>query len=436
MFDVEKLYADRIGGEKFGKDTTVYKFAKIKRAKQAFAKAHPDISIIDLGVGEHDGIAPEEVRERLKIEVDSLANRGYADNGILEFQQAAAAYLNNMFGIDIPTNESSVMEDGKKILEADDYIIHGIGSKGILSLLPLTIVNPGDTTIMTSPGYPVLGTHTKYLDGKVVKLPLKEENGFLPDLKELEEHAKGESKVKIVCVNYPNNPTGADAPLVFWEDLVKLAHEHNFVIVHDAAYSGLKYTGKPTSPFQVDGGLECSLGAYSLSKAFNMIGYRIAFVAGNPRLIAAYGNVKDNSDSGQAKMIQRASIAALENPEFTEKITHKYKRRLEYLVEVLSKHGFDAKMPDGTFFLYTKAPTGTKDGKVFSNAEEASQHMLLEQGISVVPWDDVGNYIRFSATFENGNPRSQMHLIGCRSSDREIINELDKRLEKLQLRFD
>jgi LL-diaminopimelate aminotransferase len=434
MFNAEKLYADRIGGEKFGKDTTVYKFAKIKSAKQAFKKAHPDISVIDLGVGEHDGIAPMPVRSTLKKEIDNPSNRGYADNGILEFQQAAAKYLNRMLGIDLPTDE-----------EAAKYVMHGIGSKGILSLLPLTVINPGDVTIMTVPGYPVLGTHTGYLGGHVVKVPLSEENGFLPDLETLTGHNPEEidsiipvieemkGKVKLVCVNYPNNPTGADATPEFWEKLVEIAHKYNFIIVHDAAYSSLTYKGEPNSPLQVDGGLDVSLGVYSLSKAFNMIGYRIAFVAGNPKLIAAYANVKDNSDSGQAKMMQRAGITALEHSEDSELIRIKYQRRLSRLVEVLNSHGFKAEMPAGTFFLYTRAPTGTKDGKRFETAEDASQYMLLEQGISVVPWDDVGHYIRFSATFESGNPST---LTGEQHQEEKILGELDKRLGKLKLKFD
>ncbi len=234
-------------------------------------------------------------------------------------------------------------------------------------------------------------------------------------------------------MNYPNNPTGADANPEFWKKLVEMAHEHNFIIIHDAAYSELSYKGKPNSPLQVTGGLEVSLGVYSLSKAFNMIGYRLAFVAGNPRLIEAYGNVKDNSDSGQAKMIQRAGITALEHPEDSKLIRKKYQRRLSRLVEVLNSHGFKAKMPDGTFFLYTKSPSGTKDGKEFKTAEEASQYMLLEQGISVVPWDDVGRYIRFSATFDGGSP----HILNGESHQEEqVFKELDRRLGKLHLKFD
>ncbi len=235
-------------------------------------------------------------------------------------------------------------------------------------------------------------------------------------------------------MNYPNNPTGANAPQEFWNDVAELAREYHFIVIHDAAYSGLEFGNKkPTGILQAEGGAECGLGLYSLSKAFNMIGHRLGFVAGNPELISAYGNVKDNSDSGQSPFIQTGGVRALDNPQFVEKIREKYERRLNGLVSILDSHGFDVKMPDGTFFLYTKSPTGTKGGEQFNNAEEASQYMLLNQGISVVPWDDVGNFIRFSATFNSGE---QTKLLGSPDSDKRIFTELNKRLEKLEFTFD
>jgi LL-diaminopimelate aminotransferase len=329
-----------------------------------------------------------------------------------------------------------------------------MGSKNILALLPLSFINPpkvvgrapngscilqpGDVTLMTTPGYPVLGTHTGYLGGSVVKLPLREENGFLPDLnqakKTIEDLAAEGKKVKLFCLNYPNNPTGADAPLEFWNEVSALAHEHNFVVAHDAAYAGLAYGRKPTGILQAEGGLECGIGIYSMSKAFNMIGRRIAFAAAHPKLVAAHANIKDNSDSGQDSAIQRAAAEALANPEFTEQISGKYERRLGRLVDILNSHGFSAKMPAGSFFLYTKAPTGTRDGKTFANAEQATKFMLEEHGVSTVPWDDVGAYLRFSATFDAGKYNGR--LKGDAKADGKILSELDKRLGKMQLKFD
>ena len=426
--DYQRMYAQRIGGKSFGTDTRIYKFEKIKRARRAFEQANPAIEVINLGVGEHDGLVPREVRDALAVGLGDLRNRGYADNGILEFQRAAAKYLNCILGTQFPEDD-----------DAAKYVMHGIGSKGILSLLPSVLINPGDITLMTVPGYPVLGTHAKYLGGKVVNLPLTESNKFLPDLSTLEERV-GEiecnenGKVKMCCVNYPNNPTGADANLEFWQKLADIANKMGFMVVHDAAYTGLNFKGnKPTSILQANGGLDCGIGVYSMSKAFNMISYRLAFVASNPGIIAAYGNVKDNSDSGQSLFIQRAGIVALEHPKFTDRIRSKYERRLSTLVEVLNNHGFNAKMPDGTFFLYARAPTGTTNGKKFANAEEASQYILTQQGISTVPWDDAGAYIRFSATFDAGE--AQGILEGEPASDDKIFRKLDDRLSKLNLVF-
>lgn len=426
--DAEKIYAERIGGNRFGKDTTVYKFAKIKSAKQEFSRANPDIDIIDLGVGEHDGIAPYAVRQELAKAVSNPEYRGYADNGILPFQQAAARYLNETTGTNLPTDES-----------AAKYIIHSIGSKGALSVLPLAFINPGDAAVMTIPGYPVFGTHVKYLGGQVLQMPLEAGNKFLPNLKDLEKsitnfkQSSENGRVKAVCLNYPNNPTGANAPQYFWDEVASMAHKHNFAVIHDAAYSGLEFDGKkPTGILQAKGGMECGLGLYSLSKTFNMIGHRLGIVAGNPELIKAYANVKDNSDSGQSPFVQAGGVVALDNPRFVDEIRSKYKRRLGSLIEVLNDHGFDAKMPDGTFFLYTPSPTGTKSGEKFNSGEEASQYMLLNQGISVVPWDDVGNFIRFSATFNSGE---QTKLLGDPSSDEKVFTELDKRLGRLGFTF-
>lgn len=430
-FDPQLVFADRIGGVNFGKDTIIYKFEKIKRDRRQFESENPGVAVINIGVGEHDGLEPQEVSDIIGTEVRAPRNKGYPDNGIEEFQIAAANYLNRTMGLKLPTDSKG----------AKEHVIHAIGSKGALSLLPLAFVNRGDGVVMTTPGYPVFGTHTKYLEGKVIPFTLVPENGFLPNLKDLEGtiqafNRNGPGRVKVACFNYPNNPTGADAPLEFWQEVANLAHKYNFVIVHDAAYVGLNFGDKkPTGILQANGGLEVGVQIHSMSKAFNMIGRRIAFVAGNPKLISAYGNIKDNSDSGQDSAIQRGAAFALEHPEFTEQIAAKYERRLSGLIEVLNKHGFNAKMPAGSFFLYTKAPTGTKDMAVnFKSAEEAAKYMLTRQGISTVPWDDAGAYIRCSATFDAG-PDTYAALSGDAEADSKVMAELDSRLGKLQLRF-
>ncbi len=163
----QTLFANRLGGANYGKGTEIYKFEKIKRAKRAVQQAHPERQLLDFGIGENDDMADPLVRESLKHEVDRLENRGYADNGIQAFKDAAAAFLKQQFGVAIdPVTE----------------VNHAIGSKPALAMLPAAFINPGDVTLMTVPGYPVAGTHTKYYGGEVYNLPLREENGFYPDL--------------------------------------------------------------------------------------------------------------------------------------------------------------------------------------------------------------------------------------------------------------
>lgn len=427
--DYQKLYADRIGGEKFGTDTTVYKFEKIKRARDAFQLAHPEIPVINVGVGEHDGLEPLRVSRTIAEEVHKKRNKGYPDNGILEFQQAAARYVNRNFGTKIPKDK-----------EAAKWVIHGFGSKNILALLPTSLINPGDVTLMTVPGYPVFGTWTKYLGGEVLDIPLREENGFLPNLDDVRctieyQQNKAGKKVKAFCVNYPNNPTGADGTPEFYEGLDELAHEYNFLIVQDAAYADLRFANrKPTGIFQAKGGLESGVMIFSMSKAANMIGRRLGFMVGAPGIISAHANVKDNSDSGQDSAIQRSAIYALDHPEVARQIAGKYERRLGRLVDILNKNGFNAKMPAGSFFEYVRAPTGARDGRTFANAEEATKYMLEEHGVSTVPWDNVGHYLRFSATFDAGKYNGR--LKGNVEADEKVLSELDKRLQKMQLKFD
>src|SRR6266513_2664212 len=163
----QPLFAERIGGVHYGKGTEIYKFEKIKRAKRAVLAAHPERPILDFGIGENDEMADPLVREVGKCEIDKLENRGYADNGIAAFKEAAAGFMKKVFGVSLdPATE----------------INHAIGSKPALAMMPAVFINPGDITLMTVPGYPVAGTHTAYYGGEVFKLPLREENGFHPDL--------------------------------------------------------------------------------------------------------------------------------------------------------------------------------------------------------------------------------------------------------------
>jgi LL-diaminopimelate aminotransferase len=405
--NAEKLFADRIGGGQFGKSTEIYKFEKIKRAKAKARQLNPDLEILDFGVGEPDQMAPAPIREALKMEVDQSANRGYADNGIPEFKQAAAEYMKNFFGVDLdPASE----------------INHSIGTKPALAMLPLAFVNPGDVIMQTVPGYPVMATHTKYLGGEVVDIPLLEENAFLPDLGKID--AALADRCKLFYINYPNNPTGAVATDEFYDELTAFAKKHNILIVQDAPYATLVYGGERKSILQRPGAKECALELHSMSKAYNMTGWRLAFFCGAPWAVEALATIKDNCDSGQFKAIQHAACAGIADESLAEGIRDHYEKRLRKMVEILKGVGFNAEMPGGTFYLYVKAPKGAGNTE-FANAEEASLYLIENTGISTVPWDNTGPFIRFGAVFESAGDED----------DERVLNELAARLAKADLKF-
>ncbi len=405
--DLQSLFADRIGGAKFGTGNEIYKFEKIKRAKAAAKAARPQVELLDFGVGEPDQMAPAAIRDALKRAVDDPANRGYADNGIREFKLAAAEYMRKFFGV--------------ADLDPDTEINHSIGSKPALAMLPLCFVNPGDVVFQTVPGYPVMATHAKYLGGEVVKLPLKPENGFFPDLKAIDPALA--KRAKLFYVNYPNNPTGAAPTEAFFDALIAYAKQHNILIVQDAAYATLNY-GKRLSILARPGGKDVAIELHSMSKSYNMTGWRLGFVAGARKAVQAFAEVKDNCDSGQFKAIQHAACAGIADIQLSEGIREHYRRRLTKLVQVLQRVGFDAEMPGGTFFLYTRAPVAAGETR-FATAEDASQYLIREWSVSTVPWDDVGSFLRFSSTFEARDVADE---------DRALA-ELEDRLRKASLCF-
>ncbi|MFP6638494.1 MAG: LL-diaminopimelate aminotransferase [Nitrospinaceae bacterium] len=406
---IQSLFAERLGGSQFGKDTKIYKFEKIKRAKRAALDANPNKVLFDMGVGEPDDMADPGVIKVLQLEAEKPENRGYTDNGVEEFKVAACKYMENVFGV--------------KDLDPGKHVNHTIGSKPGLAMTPAIFINPGDIILMTVPGYPVIGTHTQFLDGEVVNLPLTEANHFLPDLKTVDSATR--EKAKILYLNYPNNPTGAKATRGFYEEAIEFAKQNNIIIIQDAAYAALTYDGKPESFLSVPGAMDVGVEFHSLSKAYNMTGWRIAFIVGNELIVKGFSHVKDNIDSGQFAAIQKAGVYALEHPEITERIATKYKRRLSMLIETLNSVGFSAKMPGGSFFLYVRAPKGIKGGCRFTNGEEFSQFLISEMLISTVPWDDVGNYVRFSATFAAKGEEEEA----------KIMQEIQSRLSAFEFEF-
>ncbi len=402
------MFADRIGGIEYGKGTEIYKFEKIKRAKRKAQTDFPDRSLIDFGIGENDSMAPDSVRARMAEEINRPENRGYADNGVLEFGEAAARFMQRNFGVQLnPATE----------------VNHCIGSKTALAMLPATLINPGDITLMTVPGYPVAGTHTRYFGGNIFNLPLLAENDFLPDLDGIPSDVL--NKAKLLVLNYPNSPTGRLATNEFFERVVAFARRHGIVVVQDAAHIMLTFDGEPLSFLSVPGAREVGVEIHSLSKGFDMIGWRIGWVCGHPLLVQAFADVKDNCDSGQFIAVQKAAAAALDDDSIPARVRAKYRRRLEKLVAMLRRCGFECELPGGTYFLYTPTPKSVDGGPEFATAEAASQYLITEHSICTVPWDDAGPYLRFSVTYEAADEAAEDALMA----------ETEARISTIGLKF-
>ncbi|MBN2581246.1 MAG: LL-diaminopimelate aminotransferase [Pirellulales bacterium] len=404
----QNLFAERIGGSQYGKGTEIYKFERIKRAKRRALAEHPERKLIDFGIGENDEPAVPDVRRVMAEEIGKPENRGYADNGVAEFKEAVSRFMAREFRVE---------------LDPAAEINHCIGSKTALAMLPAAFINPGDVTLMTVPGYPVAGTHTRYFGGEVYKLPLREENGYYPDLGAVPDEVR--RRAKLLVLNYPNSPTGRVATREFYTRVVQFAMENQIVVVQDAAHLMLTYEGRPLSFLEIPGAREVGVEVHSLSKGWHMIGWRLGWVCGHERIVRAFADVKDNSDSGQFIAIQKAAVAALDDPEIPRRARAKYQRRLQKLVETLRRCGFRCRMPGGTYFLYAAAPQGLEGGRGFDSAEQCSQFLIAEHSICTVPWDDAGPFLRFSVTYEAVDEAAEDALMA----------ETQARLEKIRFKF-
>jgi LL-diaminopimelate aminotransferase len=395
--------------------TESYKFGVIKEAKRAALAKFPGAWLIDMGVGEPDEMSDPRVVERLREESLKAENRGYADNGCRGFLLAVSQYMERMFGVK---------------LDPDKEILHSVGMKPALGILACCLVDPGDVVLETTPCYPVFGVQSRYYGGEIYKLPLLAENDFLPDLEAIP--ASILERTKVLSLNYPNNPTGAVATREFFEKVIWLAKKHDFVVIQDAAYASLTFQGKPLSILQTPGAKDVAVELHSLSKAFNMTGWRLGWVCGNEAIVNAFGRVKNHTDSGQFLAIQKAGITALEHPEIARKMAEKYERRMMALVDVLRRVGFrNVKMPGAGFFLYVEAPKGAQskaNGETFAfNDAAAVSRWLIENAlIATVPWDDVGAFVRFSVTFDTTS---------VPGGETALLAELEERLAMWTFRF-
>ncbi|MDR2420468.1 MAG: aminotransferase class I/II-fold pyridoxal phosphate-dependent enzyme [Puniceicoccales bacterium] len=385
--DFKKLFAERIGGPSFGFDKA-YKMEKIKEAKRRALQRFPERRLLDMGIGEPDEMADKRVVDVLYKAAQKKENRVYADNGSAPFREAVVKYMNDIYGVS---------------LDPQREIVHCIGAKSALSYLPLCFVNPGDIVGTTKPGYPILAQHVRFLGGEVFELPLLAEHHYLPDLDSIPRDVA--RKMKLLSLNYPNNPTGAVATFSFFEKAVEWAHRHEVTLINDAAYAALVHDGqKPLSLLSIEGAKNIAIEIHSMSKAFNMTGWRLGWVCGQEDAVKAFSFVKNYCDSGQFLAIQEAACEALSHPEITRQTAKKYTRRMDAIASIWSEKSWNVTPSKAGFFLYAAAPRsvcGTDGQSVdFATAEESAIWFLETLGIICVPWDDVEPALRFSMTFD------------------------------------
>ncbi|HEX3034664.1 MAG TPA: LL-diaminopimelate aminotransferase [Thermodesulfobacteriota bacterium] len=356
-----------------------YLFAEIDAKKQEMKAKGVDL--IDLGIGDPDIPTPKHIIDALKKAAEDPTNHRYPSyEGMLAFREAAANWYKQRFGVD---------------LDPKTEVITLIGSKEGIAHTPLAFINPGDTVLVTDPGYPVYRVATTFAGGIPYSIPLLKKNNFLPDLDGIPEDVR--RKAKLMFINYPNNPTSAVTDKEFFRKVVGFAHKHNIFICHDAAYTEVAFDGfKPPSFLEVDGAKEVGMEFHSLSKTFNMTGWRIGFAAGNSKAVAGLGKVKTNIDSGAFQAIQVAGIEALKNYSLGMDERRKiYEERRNIFCKGLDDVGISYYPPMATFYVWFEVPNGT-------SSKEFTAKLLAESGIVVTPGVGFGKfgegYIRVSIT--------------------------------------
>jgi len=356
-----------------------YLFAELDRMKAEVAATGMDI--ISLGIGDPDLPTEERVIERLNKAARNPQNHQYPSyEGMLSSRKAVTDWYNRRFGVTLdPATEAVTL----------------IGSKEGVAHIPFAFVNPGDVVLVPDPGYPVYQASTVLAGGTVHFMPLLEENSYLPNLKAIPKDVL--KKAKLMFLNYPNNPTAAIADKSFFDEVVLFAKEHNIIVCHDAAYSEMAYDGyKPCSFMEADGAKDVGVEFHSLSKTYNMTGWRIGSCVGNAKVIAGLGKIKTNIDSGVFQAIQEAGIEALEgNQDGVSKMQDIYKSRRDLLVEGLCKIGLKATAPKATFYIWFKAPEGY-------TSQSFTAHILTKTGVVITPGVGFGpsgeGYVRMALT--------------------------------------
>jgi LL-diaminopimelate aminotransferase len=371
VFHIEK--ANRI------KDLPPYPFARIDEIKaEQIARG---VDVIDLTIGDPDLPTPEGIVAAMKAAVENPEHHRYPSYvGMLSLREAIAAWYLQRFQVE---------------LDPKTEVIILIGSKEGIAHVPLAFIDPGDYGLVPDPGYPVYRTSVLFAGGTPYSLPLTKENHYLPELEKIPETIARQAK--LLFLNYPNNPTAAVATKAYYEEVVRFCRTHNIIVCHDAPYSEIYYDDlKPASFLEVPGAKELAIEFHSLSKTFNMTGWRLGFAVGNAEIIAGLGKVKTNIDSGAFHAVQEAGIAAFQqNLAVTETFRRIYQERRDLLVAGLTKMGLQAEPPLATFYVWVPVPAGY-------TSMEFTARLLDQTGVLATPGNGFGacgeGYVRFSLT--------------------------------------
>lgn len=356
-------YADRL------KKLPPYLFEEIDMAKKKAEEAGRPI--IDLGIGDPDTPTPDFVIKKLQEAVLDPSTHQYAFNrGLKKLRQAMADWYDWRFGIE---------------LDADTEVLPLLGSKEGIAHVPLAFINPGDTVLVPDPGYPPYNSGAVFAGAEVHFMPLLRENGFLPDIDAIDKDVA--KKAKLMHINYPNNPTGAVCDKAFYEKVVKFAKENDIIVCSDAAYTEMCFDDcVPPSFLEVEGAREVGVEFHSLSKTFNMTGWRVAMAVGNEKMLNGLAKVKSNIDSGIFTAVQVASIEAMKHAyEFKKKMNAIYTERRDALVDGLNEAGWKIDKPKATFYVWAPVLEG------YDSASMAKA-LLEKADIVATPGSGFGKY--------------------------------------------
>ena len=356
-----------------------YLFTAITR--KIAEKRAQGVDVVTFAIGDPDIPTPRHILDSLHAAAEDPANHRYPESdGLPELRRAIAGWYERRFGLSF---------------DPDKEVQPLLGSKEGINNVALCLVDPGDVVLIPSPGYPPYTTGTIFAGGEPYYLPLTEENDFLPDLSAVPEDVA--RRAKLLWLNYPNNPTAAVAPLSFFEEAVRFAKRFDIAVCHDGPYSEVAYDGyKPVSFLQAEGARDVGIEFHSLSKTFNMTGWRIGWAIGNATLIDALFRVKDNIDSGIAQAIQRMAITALDGPQdCVDEHNAIYQRRRDRLVEALRACGLRVRPPMASLYVWARVPPG------FTSADFAAR-LIDDIGVVVTPGSGYGQYgegyVRLSLT--------------------------------------